>query len=94
MIHYHKRKNTSLFNSLENENTLFLSKTQNYIPIYNRFFSLNETNYNNINLNHQSYLYNVEERKEKTNPFFTCTVKNINTEKPKKKNYFLKKPLY
>ena len=90
MIHYHKRKNTSLFQSLESENTLFLSKIQNYIPIYNRFFSLNETNYNNINLNHKCYLYNVEERKEKTNKFFTCTVKNINTEKTKKKELFFK----
>jgi len=90
MIHYHKRKNTSLFQSLESENTLFLSKVQNYIPIYNRFFSLNETNYNNINLNHKCYLYNVEERKEKSSKFFTCTIKNINTEKLKKKELFFK----
>lgn len=90
MINYHKRKNSSLFNSLESENTLFLSKIQNYIPIYNRFFNLNETNYNNINLNHKCYLYNVEERKEKDNNFFTCTIKNINNEKTKKKELFFK----
>ena len=41
---YQKRKNIDLFKCLENPELLFLSKTQNYIPIYNRFFSLNETN--------------------------------------------------
>jgi hypothetical protein len=51
MINYQKRKNCNLFQSLEKPNTLFLSKMQNYIPIYNRFFGLNETTgkiYNNI----------------------------------------------
>jgi len=43
-INYQKRKNTELFKALEKPETLFLSKTQNYIPIYERFFSLNDTN--------------------------------------------------
>jgi len=59
-INYQKRKNTELFKTLEDSNLLFLSKTQNYIPIYKRFFSLNETNYNNINLNNKFYLSSVK----------------------------------
>lgn len=90
MINYQKRKNTNLFHCLEKPNTLFLSKIQNYIPIYSRFFSLNETNYNSINLNNNWHLLNVEERKDQNNPFFTCTVKNIDNEKTKKKEVFFK----
>ena len=47
-LNYQKRKNVDLFKSLEGSKTLFLSKTQNYIPIYKRFFSLNDTNWNSI----------------------------------------------
>ena len=49
-VHYQKRKNGALFKCLENPTGLFLSNLQNYIPIYTKFFSLNETNYNNINI--------------------------------------------
>lgn len=64
-INYQKRKNTELFKSLEKPSSLFLSKTQNYIPIYNRFFSLNETNFNNINLNHKWYISSINDGEDK-----------------------------
>ena len=64
-INYQKRKNTELFKSLEKPSSLFLSKTQNYIPIYNRFFSLNETNFNNINLNHKWYISSINDDEDK-----------------------------
>ena len=35
-----------------------LGKPQNYIPIYQRFFSLNETNFNGLNLNNKWYINN------------------------------------
>ena len=38
---YNKRKITELFKDLET--TVGISKIQNYIPIYNMFFSLNIT---------------------------------------------------
>ena len=60
-VNYQKRKNHELFKSLENPKTLFLSKAQNYNPIYTKFFSLNETNYNNVNFNHKWYLTTVKE---------------------------------
>ena len=60
-INYQKRKNKELLETLEQTDMLFLSKTQNYIPIYTRFFTLNETNYLNVNLNNPWYLLNVKE---------------------------------
>ena len=56
-INYQKRKNQELFKTLEKPESLFLSKPQNYIPIYSNFFALNETNYNSINLNHKWFIY-------------------------------------
>ncbi len=79
-VNYQKRKNQELFKSLENSNTIFLSKAQNYIPIYNKFFSLNDTNYNNINFNHKWYLTSVKEKDREGDfftPIFNCNIKNI-----------------
>jgi hypothetical protein len=94
-LKYQKRKNSELFKSLESSNILFLSKIQNYIPIYNRFFSLNKTNFNNINLNHNWYIsdINIEELKDKSirnTQIYSCIIKNINTQKIKYKNIFFK----
>lgn len=89
-IFYQKRKNTELFKSLEKPENLFLSTPQNYIPIYNRFFSLNETNFNNINLNHFCYLYNIKNRVENSKNLFQCRIKNIKNDKVKDKNIFIK----
>jgi hypothetical protein len=92
-INYQKRKNTELFKTLEKPETLFLSKTQNYIPIYERFFSLNESNYNNINLNHKWYLYNIKnsvETNSETKKIFQCRIKNIENDEIKTKNIFIK----
>ena len=56
---YHKCKNISLFETLEGANT-GLHNLQNYIPIYRRFFSLSDTNHNNINLNHRFHASSVQ----------------------------------
>ena len=89
-INYQKRKNTELFKRLEEPTSLFLSKTQNYIPIYTRFFSLNDTNYNNINLNNKWYISNVEEQVEDNDNLFICRIKNVDTNKVKDKEVFFK----
>ena len=89
-INYQKRKNQELFKTLENKKLTFLSSTQNYIPIYNRFFSLNETNYNNINLNNKWYLSNVREEIDVNTNIFKCTLRNIDNDKTKIKNVFFK----
>jgi hypothetical protein len=56
-ISYKKRDNRELFSSLEKLNSV--QHLQNYIPLYNVFFSLNNSNYNNINLNHKFALKQV-----------------------------------
>jgi hypothetical protein len=89
-MNYQKRKNQELFKSLEDSKSLFLSKTQNYIPIYNSFFSLNKTNYNSINLNHKWYLSSVKERIDEDFYLFDCRVKNIDNQKTKDKEIFFK----
>ena len=58
-IHYEKRKNSELFKSIQKKAVLNLSSVQNYIPIYNKFFSLNEKNYNSVNLNNEYYIENI-----------------------------------
>ena len=75
VVNYQKRKNTELFKRLEEPDSLFLSKTQNYIPIYNRFLALNETNYNSINLNHKWYISSVD-CKEDDN-IYNCHINRI-----------------
>ena len=89
-LNYQKRKNIELFKSLEDSKSLFLSKTQNYIPIYKRFFSLNDTNWNSINLNHKWYISSIKESDEENSNLFECKIKNINTQKTKDKDVFFK----
>ena len=92
-VNYQKRKNNELFKSLEEPTTLFLSNTQNYIPIYSRFFALNDTNFNSINLNHKWYISNIDKNtNEETDNFnlYTCKLNNITNEKVKHKEVFFK----
>jgi hypothetical protein len=87
-INYQKRKNTELFETFKSSKSLFLSETQNYNPIYKRFFDLNETNYNNINLNHKWFISNIKENENEN--IFNCEIKNINNNKVKDQKVFFK----
>ena len=92
-VHYQKRKNSELFESLEKRENLFLSNTQNYIPIYQRFFTLNETNYNSINLNNKWYIssvFDATDDREKNEQLYYCSITNINNNKLKDKPVFFK----
>ena len=98
-VNYQKRKNTELFKSLEKPSSLFLSKTQNYIPIYKRFLELNDTNYNNVNLNHKWYISSINDDDNNDddsedcgcNKLYNCRIKNINNaNKTKDKDIFFK----
>ena len=81
---YNKRKNTELFKDLET--TVGISKIQNFIPIYNMFFSLNRKNYNDINLNHKYHLCSINDKKNENK--FVGKIENKNGKM--KKNLFLK----
>lgn len=88
-VNYQKRKNIELFKVLEENENLSLSLTQNYIPIYKRFFNLNETNYNSVNLNHPLFISNIKETID-DEKIYRCKIKNINNQKTKEKNVFFK----
>ena len=53
-LHYRKHKYTP-----ESIEPALLYNIQNYIPIYSRFFDMNEVNYNGIQLNQKYYLQNI-----------------------------------
>jgi hypothetical protein len=92
-INYQKRKNTELFKGLEERTSLFLSDAQNYIPIYTRFFSLNDTNYNSINLNHTWHISCVNEQNEDDSHLYNCRIKNNNNKIKDKEVFFKMAPL-
>ena len=89
-INYQKRKNSELFKSLAEPNSLYLSRGQNYIPIYTKFFNLNDTNYNSINLNHKWYISNVLEQNEEILNLYYCKLGNMKNQKIKEKEVFFK----
>jgi hypothetical protein len=89
-IHYEKRKNSELFKSLQKEDLTSLSELQNYIPIYKRFFLLNETNYNSMNLNNDWFLTGVKSGVSDNKNLYNCTIQNIETSKTNKRRVFFK----
>ena len=50
-IYYKKNNNNEIFRYFDNTEINKITKIQNYVPIYRKFFQLNEKNYNLINLN-------------------------------------------
>ena len=65
-LFYRKKKNENIFRAFE-DSEFNLQSMQNYIPIYENFFSLNETNYNNIILNHKYFIHSFVEQIDKNN---------------------------
>ena len=58
-VYYLKNNYKPFFKDLEE---LGICHAQNYVPIYSLFFSLNDTNYNSINLNHKFTIHNIKEK--------------------------------
>ena len=83
-LYYQKPRNDNLFKNLE-EMRMGLSHCQNFIPLYSTFFSLNDTNYNSINLNQsfsiQSIVYSDSDSGSEEERHF----KNIATANVKKR---------
>jgi hypothetical protein len=84
-ITYAKRKNTSLFVSLEKHG---YTKIQNYIPTCKNFFVLNQTNYNSINILGQWYLKKIHSIDE--DGFYSGVVENSHNGKTKNVDIFIK----
>ena len=89
-INYEKRKNSELFKLFKKDNLTFLSEIQNYAPIYNRFFLLNETNFNSVNLNHEWFLTDIKNSVSDNKNLYNCSIQNLQTSKTKKKQVFFK----
>ena len=57
-LHYKKNNNTTIFNKLY-DLEIKPGTLQNFMPLYDLYFSLNETNWNKINLNHENQLCEI-----------------------------------
>ena len=86
-INYQKRKNINLFNKFQTNNKINLTDVQNYIPIYDRFFSLNNTNWNSINLNHKWAISDIKDscklgknKDDDNENIFNCKLRHISDE--------------
>jgi hypothetical protein len=86
-LYYKKSENDTLFKMFEDNN---LVKIQNYIPIYKRFFDLNEANYKSLNLNQPFNITSLEKTDEKYR--FKCTIKS-DTRTIKTSTFFKYSPL-
>ena len=95
MLHYEKRKNNKLFENIQSNSKIQISKLQNFIPIYSKFFSLNETNYNSINLNQSWYISKLFNKNYDGPNEFSCEITNILSKdfKMKQKTFIKMAPL-
>ena len=60
-IEYTKNKG-EVFKTLDKYNIIHNNQIQNYIPLYDFFFKLNDTNYNHINLNTNYIIESFDKR--------------------------------
>ena len=67
-LYYRKTNNDELFQALE-KSDFEIRDLQNYVPLYDNFFSLNSTNYNSINLNQKYYLHSVTKVQDRNSLF-------------------------
>ena len=86
-FNYKKNNNSLLFNE-KNKNLLEISEIQNYIPIYNNFFNLNDQNSSCFNLNYLLFLQDVLSQESYNK--FNCILKNQSTDEEIKKTIFFK----
>jgi hypothetical protein len=86
-LFYRKSKNKELFETLE-QSSIGITSLQNYLPIYNRFFSLNENNASSINLNSPYYIKKINNIQN--DHIMDTTIYNEDKEVVNKKQVFIK----
>ena len=92
-IHYLKNDNKNLFLDFKNAELLNVEVPQSYVPLYTKFFSLNDTNYNNINLNHRYKITKVTEKFSENQ--YNCTLSDSTNNTITDKDVFFKlSPLF
>ncbi len=87
IIEYVKNKSDFL-KTLENSDNLNLKNVQNYVPLYEKFFVLNETNYNHINLNQRYHITSITDRPQFNT--INCKVIDTNNANEKEETVFVK----
>ena len=77
-LFYEKNKNNELFNS--SREVVNVDSIQNYIPLYNKFFSLTKDNYNSFNLNETKHIEKIlEKQTENSYKIKLSTKSNVNS---------------
>ena len=87
-ISYKKNNNVKLFKEFEKSELLNMNNCQNFIPLYKSFFTLNENNYNSINLNNKYILQSIT--KKKTENIFDGILKDDDSNNTISKTVFFK----
>jgi len=87
-IYYNKNNNSALFKHLEKND---FQNVQNYVPLYDNYFNLDEKNYNSINLNHKNRINSIV--KQYTNNSFNVTCLDNSNNKIKVDSFFKFSPL-
>ena len=80
-IFYKKNDNSEIFRYFNDTEVNKITKLQNYIPIYNKFFSLNNKNFNKINLNQKNSIKKIKLKDKNHDNKFLLTVENEKGEK-------------
>ena len=80
-IYYKKNNNNEIFRYFNNTEINKITKIQNYIPIYRKFFQLNEKNFNMINLNQTNSIKKIKLKDKDNDNKFLITVANGDNEK-------------
>ena len=86
-VEYVKNKSDFL-KTLENSDNLNLKNVQNYVPLYENFFVLNETNYNHINLNQRFHIRSISDRPHFNK--FNCKLIDSSNGNEKEESIFVK----
>ena len=90
-LSYKKNDNADLFSTLVKKELLNVSGPQNYVPIYSKFFTLSDNNFNNINLNNSLSLVSIENRESENK--YSGTVIDEKGETKERKIFFKLSPL-
>ena len=76
IINYVKRPNKELFSDFRSDTLLNIYNSQNFIPLYKKYFCLNQKNYNQINLATNNYLLGLN--KQLTHNMYLCNIAKDN----------------
>ncbi len=84
-VSYAKKKNMDILKELESDDFTNILNVQRYIPIYNRFFELNSTNYNNVMFEQNYHLSNfIKKENLESNTYLVNVTSNIDNELERK----------